>query len=91
MPLPYLVEAVVEPDGKTMNGCPTGAIQEIDEAATAQQVRQMMVRAVNDGSGSAARIAGAQWGGKTGTHSWVEACRRMPGSPALPRTGHTRW
>jgi penicillin-binding protein A len=68
MPLPYLVQAIVEPDGKTIERLPNRrTFKKVMKPATAQQVREIMVRAVNDGSGSAARISGATVGGKTGT------------------------
>jgi penicillin-binding protein A len=68
MPLPYLVEAVVEPGGRTVSRLPNRrTYHQLMKPVTAQEVKQMMVRTVTHGSGQAARIPGALVGGKTGT------------------------
>jgi penicillin-binding protein A len=68
MPLPYLVEAVVEPGGRRSDWLANRRnFKKLMKPATSQQVKQIMVRAVTDGSGQAARTPGAVVGGKTGT------------------------
>jgi len=80
LPVPYLVQSVREPDGKVIDNLPNRRILEnLMKPATAQQVRQMMIRVVEKGSGQKAQIPGLIVGGKTGTaqlggdllpHSW---------------------
>jgi cell division protein FtsI/penicillin-binding protein 2 len=43
MPLPYLVQAIVEPDGKTIERLPNRrTFKKLMKPATAQQVREIM-------------------------------------------------
>lgn len=80
LPFPYLVQAVKEPDGTVLDNLPNrSVISGLMKPATAEQVRKMMISAVNKGSGQKASIPGLIVGGKTGTaqvggdllpHSW---------------------
>lgn len=80
LPLPYFVQSVKGPDGSEVERPPNRhVLRNLMKAETAQQVRQMMLRVVTDGTGQKAQIPGALVGGKTGTaqlggdlepHSW---------------------
>jgi len=80
LPVPYLVQSVREPGGRVVDDLPNRRILEnLMKPVTAQQVRRMMVRVVEEGSGKKAQIPGVTVGGKTGTaqlggdllpHSW---------------------
>lgn len=63
---PRLVEATVAADGtRTEVGVSEG--RRVVSAQTAEQVRDMLVEAVNEGTGKRAQVAGYSVGGKTGT------------------------
>ncbi len=70
---PYVVANVRAPDGQVVRGAEdgpwTGAGGDARpiSARTAEQLREMMVAAVEDGTGSSAAIDGVEVGGKTGT------------------------
>ncbi|MCH0539593.1 penicillin-binding protein 2 [Streptomyces sp. MUM 203J] len=64
---PHLVEKVVDADGDTLESYGDGDTRRIVSASTARQLRSAMVTVVEDGTGSNARIDGAEVGGKTGT------------------------
>ena len=63
---PRLVEATVDADG-VRHEVPTTATRRVVSERTAQQVRAMLVEAVERGTGTNARVEGYQVGGKTGT------------------------
>jgi peptidoglycan glycosyltransferase len=68
LPVPYLVEAVREPDGTLVHNLPNRrTVQYLMKPETAQLVRQMMISVVEKGSGLRAQIPGLVVGGKTGT------------------------
>jgi penicillin-binding protein A len=68
LPIPYFVESIREPGGRTSNGPALGqVIGGIMKPETAETVRQMMIAVVEKGSASRARVAGLTTGGKTGT------------------------
>lgn len=70
---PYVVANVRAPDGQVLQGANDGPWTSAGggarpvSARTAEQLRQMMVSAVEGGTGRQAAISGVQVGGKTGT------------------------
>jgi peptidoglycan glycosyltransferase len=79
---PYLVGAVRSPDLEVVKKAAPQALGTPISAATAAALRDMMIGVVQSGTGSAARIAGVQVAGKTGTaqtttdaapHAWFTA------------------
>jgi penicillin-binding protein A len=68
MPIPYFVESIREPGGRTSNGPVRGqVIGGVMKPETAEVVREMMIAVVEKGSAGRARVAGLTTGGKTGT------------------------
>jgi penicillin-binding protein A len=68
IPRPHLFQAQVDPSGNPVAG-PTGGhwLTAAIRPETAQQVRDMMIEVVRNGSGFRAAVSGAAVGGKTGT------------------------
>jgi len=68
MPLPYLVQGIYSPSGRLQENLPNRQVlRDLFKPETARQVREIMVEAVERGSGRQAAIPGAVVGGKTGT------------------------
>ncbi|MFE3741638.1 peptidoglycan D,D-transpeptidase FtsI family protein [Streptomyces sp. NPDC059134] len=67
MAAPHMVSKVVDASGDTLQSYPDGDTTRIVSSATAEQLRSAMVSVVEDGTGTNARIDGAEVGGKTGT------------------------
>ncbi len=68
IPVPYFVQGVRTPDGKTTERLPNrNVIRGVMRAKTAREVRDMMVTVVQQGSGYGAAVPGMTVGGKTGT------------------------
>jgi peptidoglycan glycosyltransferase len=75
---PRLVDQIVSPDGDVIETKPTAEWLQPISPDTADQVKQMMIDTVNEGSVQAAQAPGYVVGGKTGTaetntdvpHSW---------------------
>ena len=68
LPLPYFVQGVRSPGGQMQTNLPNRRVlRNLYKAKTAQQVRGMMVTAVQEGSGYRAQLPGITVGGKTGT------------------------
>ncbi|MEV4330672.1 penicillin-binding transpeptidase domain-containing protein [Streptomyces sp. NPDC049597] len=75
---PHMVSKVVSADGDTLRSYEDGEARRIVSSATAEQLRSAMVTVVEDGTGSNARIPGAEVGGKTGTAQHGENNSRTP-------------
>ncbi|MFK0256775.1 penicillin-binding transpeptidase domain-containing protein [Streptomyces sp. NPDC090445] len=64
---PYLVERTARADGSQVRRTGRRSLGRAMNPATALRLQQLMVKAVEDGTGRNAAIPGAQVGGKTGT------------------------
>ncbi|MGW7366500.1 penicillin-binding transpeptidase domain-containing protein [Streptomyces sp. NPDC054841] len=67
LPYPHLVERTTTWDGDTVRETPRRSYQRAMNPVTAQELQQLMVEAVEKGTGTRARIDGVTVGGKTGT------------------------
>lgn len=78
MPQPYLIDEVIDENGRVVSRTKPRIWRETVSAETASDVETMMVGAVTNGSVSGAAVDGYRVGGKTGTaetgsgaaHSW---------------------
>jgi peptidoglycan glycosyltransferase len=76
--VPHLTQAIINPDGQTVQTIAPRLYSTVMKPSTAQQVGLMMDNVVNDGgTGTAAAIAGVKVAGKTGT---AQDCT----NPAVP-------
>lgn len=64
---PHMVSKIVDSKGDALRSYPDGDTKRIVSSTTAEQLRSAMVTVVEDGTGTNARIDGAEVGGKTGT------------------------
>ncbi|MCX4678121.1 penicillin-binding protein 2 [Streptomyces sp. NBC_01433] len=64
---PHMVSEVTDADGETLEDFGDGEAERVVSESTAKQLRSAMVTVVEEGTGTNARIAGAEVGGKTGT------------------------
>ena len=64
---PYVVSQTLSPTGTVVKTTQPRSLGQAISAETAAQVKEAMLEVVDDGSGSAAAIAGVQVAGKTGT------------------------
>ncbi|MGW6206448.1 peptidoglycan D,D-transpeptidase FtsI family protein [Streptomyces sp. NPDC055089] len=64
---PHMVSEVTDADGGTLEDFEDGDMKRIVSSSTAGQLRSAMVTVVEEGTGTNARIDGAEVGGKTGT------------------------
>ncbi|MCX4822235.1 penicillin-binding transpeptidase domain-containing protein [Streptomyces sp. NBC_01142] len=78
MESPHMVSKVVDSDSNTLESYEDEESQRIVSSSTAEQLRSAMVTVVNEGTGSNARIDGAEVGGKTGTAQHGENNSKTP-------------
>lgn len=64
---PHMVSKVTDAKGGTLEDFADGDMKRIVSSSTAKQLRSAMVTVVEEGTGTNARIGGAEVGGKTGT------------------------
>lgn len=64
---PYLVDRVTRSNGHTLAQNTPVSYHQAMSPSTAQQLQELMIRAVEEGTGENAAIEGARVGGKTGT------------------------
>lgn len=64
---PTLVDRVVSPDGSTISTTHPQQVQRVMSVTTANELRDMMRRVVEEGTGTAANVGGLSVAGKTGT------------------------
>jgi peptidoglycan glycosyltransferase len=64
---PFVVERIVAPDGSVVQKTKPDELGRAVKAETARTVAAMMKDAVEEGTGTAARLSGVTVGGKTGT------------------------
>ncbi|MFI1015364.1 penicillin-binding transpeptidase domain-containing protein [Streptomyces sp. NPDC020965] len=82
---PYLVERVATSGGRTIAQTHQRTYQQAMNPSTAQQLRRLMVRVVERGTGANAAIPGARVGGKTGT------AQHGPGNSGTPYAWFISW
>ncbi|MFE3326261.1 peptidoglycan D,D-transpeptidase FtsI family protein [Streptomyces sp. NPDC059176] len=75
---PHMVSEVVDADGGTLQSYEDAEGRRIVASTTAEQLRSAMVTVVEDGTGTNARISGAEVGGKTGTAQHGENNSKTP-------------
>ncbi|RAJ36082.1 cell division protein FtsI/penicillin-binding protein 2 [Kitasatospora sp. SolWspMP-SS2h] len=92
---PQLVDRLTKADGSQVQLMRPALYHQAFGSSVAQQLRQLMVDVVENGTGRNARIPGAEVGGKTGTaqhgvdnsgtpYAWFIAWARPAGSTAVP-------
>ncbi|MFE4328410.1 peptidoglycan D,D-transpeptidase FtsI family protein [Streptomyces sp. NPDC056831] len=64
---PHMVSEVTDSKGNTLEDFADGDTKRVVSQSTAEQLRSAMVTVVEEGTGTNARIGGAEVGGKTGT------------------------
>jgi penicillin-binding protein A len=75
---PHMVSKVVDADGDTLQSYEDAASKRIVSSSTAEQLRSAMVTVVDEGTGTNAKIDGAEVGGKTGTAQHGENNSKTP-------------
>lgn len=75
---PHMVSKVTDADGDTLEDLGGAGGERVVSPSTAEQLRSAMVTVVEDGTGTNARIGGAEVGGKTGTAQHGVANSKTP-------------
>ncbi|MDQ0944367.1 cell division protein FtsI/penicillin-binding protein 2 [Streptomyces sp. V1I1] len=75
---PHMVSKVVDADGDTLQSYEDAASKRIVSSSTAEQLRSAMVTVVDEGTGTNAKVDGAEVGGKTGTAQHGENNSKTP-------------
>ncbi|MFF3321661.1 peptidoglycan D,D-transpeptidase FtsI family protein [Streptomyces sp. NPDC002889] len=75
---PHMVSKIVDADGDALQSYGDGDGRRIVSSSTAEQLRSAMVTVVEEGTGTNARIDGAEVGGKTGTAQHGENNSKTP-------------
>ncbi|MBT2504392.1 penicillin-binding protein 2 [Streptomyces sp. ISL-98] len=75
---PHMVSKVTDADGNTLEDLADADSKQVVSSSTAEQLRSAMVTVVEDGTGTNARISGAEVGGKTGTAQHGVANSKTP-------------
>lgn len=71
---PYLVDSLIDMHGNVESIAPKGSVQVISQA-TAERMKQIMIKTVNEGTGVNTITEGIEVGGKTGTAHIAEKGR----------------
>jgi penicillin-binding protein A len=72
---PHLTDRVLDADGRTVDHIRSEQMSEVASPTSAQQLGQMMAHVVQEGTGTAAALAGISVAGKTGTAELDPAAR----------------
>jgi peptidoglycan glycosyltransferase len=64
---PFLVEKVVDPDGRTVSETEPDKVEQVISEEAAAELTSMMRDVVSEGTGTAAALSGVEVAGKTGT------------------------
>ncbi|WNO75311.1 MULTISPECIES: peptidoglycan D,D-transpeptidase FtsI family protein [unclassified Streptomyces] len=78
MESPHMVSKTVDGDGNTLDSYEDGSSDRIVSESVAEELRSAMVTVVDEGTGTNARIDGAEVGGKTGTAQHGENNSKTP-------------
>ncbi|MET7621629.1 penicillin-binding protein 2 [Streptomyces sp. NPDC005408] len=78
MQAPHMVSKVVDADGNTLQSYEDAGSKRIVSSSTAEQLRSAMVTVVEEGTGTNAKVDGAEVGGKTGTAQHGENNSKTP-------------
>ncbi len=81
---PWVVDKILSPQGKALSRTRRERLDRAVGPVNARDIQNMMVRAVQAGTGTAAQIPGFRIGGKTGTAETGVPAETRPGSSPSP-------
>jgi stage V sporulation protein D (sporulation-specific penicillin-binding protein) len=81
---PYIVEEVVDPDGKTVLKQEPTVVRQVISAETSRVMCQLLKSVVEEGTAKNAAVAGYSVGGKTGTSEKIDVLDDN-GNPTLDK------